>query len=127
MWGFEWLVLLHGALHLGQVSSLSPAIATIAGTPEVVAGPSCCMFDSPYMAIKSGDGVVRGYTANQISYVLSRGSTISDVLPNPTSTGLGRDTSNTSYSHCGKWLNAAWVDSTDHHTVHGYFHQVLVA
>ena len=84
------------------------------------------MFDSPLLALRattsSGSEAV-AFTANSDTYVFSRGGDISRVLPSPLPTGLAADVSNVSYSHCGKWLNAAFVDPANTSIVHGYYHQ----
>ena len=96
-------------------------MTTIAGPPEIMGGPLCCVFDSPFLALQTRGNVTLGYTANSQSYVWSQGPTVDSQLPKPLYTNLGPDPSNTSFSHCGKWLNAAFLD--DSGVMHGYFHQ----
>ena len=101
----------------------SSIITTIVGAPEVLSGPQCCLFDSPFLGISAAaGGGVLGYTANSESWLLSAGATISSLLPAPLPIGLQSDPSNASFSHCGKWLNAAFAEA-DGATVHGFFHQ----
>ena len=104
-------------------------LSTVVGAPEVVGGPTCCLFDSPFLALRSAAGTV-GLTANGETDVVSRGATVDARLPAPAPTGLTRDADTASYSHCGKWLNAAFVDygaDPTGATVHGFFHQVRSA
>jgi hypothetical protein len=110
------------AARRGAASTLS----TLVGAPEVVGGPTCCLFDSPLLALRSVAGTV-GLTANGATAVYSRGATVDATLPSPLPTGLAPDADAASYSHCGKWLNAAFVDfdaDPTGATVHGFFHQV---
>lgn len=102
------------------VRALLP-LSSVVDAPEVVGGPACCVFDSPFLAIRLNSTTTAGYTANSQSYLWSSGPDVNSTLASPEFTGLGPDPLNTSYSHCGKWLNAAWVDTAG--TVHGYFHQ----
>jgi hypothetical protein len=102
-------------------SANAQQLASVVGPPEIVGGPTCCLFDSPFLALQTSPGTTTGYTANSNTFVWSVGATISDQLPMPTFTGLGPDANATSYSHCGKWLNAAWADTKG--IVHGFFHQ----
>ena len=97
-------------------------ITTIVGAPIVFGGPVQNLFDSPYLALKSNRGHV-GLTANGETVVFGEGDTIFSTLPVPLQTGLKENTSKLSYSHCGKWLNAAYVDSNNASVVHGFFHQ----
>jgi hypothetical protein len=94
---------------------------TVVGVPEVQGGPTCCMFDSPYLGVALSPSAVAAYTANSNTYLYALGPTVDSLLPSPAPVGLGPDPDVTSYSHCGKWLNAAWVDGAG--LVHGYFHQ----
>ena len=80
------------------------------------------MFDSPFLGIRSAAGAV-GITANSDTYVFARGASVSDTLPAPLETGLRADADKASYSHCGKWLNSAFVDPANASVVHGFFHQ----
>lgn len=107
----------------GAASAASPAsyVTTIVGPPEVLAGPECCLFDSPFLSLMNADGVVLGYSANSASKLLVRGADINAVLPAPLDTGLDADANAESYSHCGKWLNAAWLAPDG--VVHGFFHE----
>ena len=110
------------AARRGAASTLS----TLVGAPEVVGGPTCCLFDSPFLALRGAAGTV-GLTANGATAVYSRGATVDATLPSPQPTGLAPDADAASYSHCGKWLNAAFVDYDADPTgaiVHGFFHQV---
>jgi hypothetical protein len=103
---------------------LAPAqsFTTVVGPPEVVGGPASDLFDQPQLGIHSAAGVL-GYTSNAASVLYSRGATIDAQLPAPLPTGLLPDPSPASYSHCGKWLNAAFVDAGNASLVHGFFHQ----
>ena len=103
-------------------SPLASTFTTLVGTPEVVAGPTCCLFDSPFLALATSAGTL-GYTANSASVVLTRGPSVSALLPTPLPTGLAADKSPASLSHCGKWLNAAFTDPGNASVVHGFFHQ----
>ena len=102
----------------------SPArfLTTVVGPPEVVAGPTCCLFDSPFLSLRTSSGEVLGYSANAVSDLFSAGASIDALLPSPLPTGLHADAAATSYSHCGKWLNAAFAEPNTS-TVHAYFHQ----
>lgn len=97
-------------------------LTTVVSAAEIVDGPGCCLFDSPFASIDDGSGTVLGYTSNSESYLIAQGSSINSQLPVPVPIGLGPDSGNTnSYAHCGRWLNSVWRD--DNGTVHGYFHQ----
>ena len=100
----------------------SSAFTTLVGAPTVVSGPTCCLFDSPFLALQSSAGTL-GYSANSVTEVVAHGGDISSWLPSPKPTGLTPDSADSSYSHCGKWLNAAFVDAANASVVHGYFHQ----
>ena len=110
-----------GLLLIALASAGPLQLASVVEVPEVVGGPVSNMFDSPFLALLKHDNSTVGYTANSVSYLWSNGSDINAVLAVADDTGLGPDGANTSYSHCGKWLNAAWVDESD--VIHGYFHQ----
>jgi hypothetical protein len=105
-----------------QRAAAAATYTTIVGAPEVVGGPTCCMFDSPFLGLRTAAGAV-GLTANSDTYVFALGASVSDTLPTPLKTGLTPDASASSYSHCGKWLNAAFADPANASIVHGYFHQ----
>ena len=97
------------------------SVTTVVGPPEVVAGPTCCLFDSPFLAVRV-NGTTVTYSANSGTFVMGIGQSIDDLLPSPAFTGLGADKDDDdSLSHCGKWLNAAYVDGAG--VVHGFFHQ----
>ena len=100
----------------------SAVVSTLVGAPSIIGGPVCCLFDSPYLGLRSSVGAV-GITANSETVIYSHGSTIFDFLEIPISTNLSADTSVNSYSHCGKWLNSAIVDPLNSSIVHGFFHQ----
>jgi hypothetical protein len=100
----------------------SETLATAVGVPEVVGGPTCCLFDSPFLGLATSAGTV-GLSANSDTFVVSLGASVSSQLAQPLPTGLAADSDNTSYSHCGKWLNAAFVDPANASIVHGFFHQ----
>lgn len=95
---------------------------TLVGAPEVVGGPACCLYDSPFLGLRSGAGTL-GITSNSDTYLVSRGASVSASLPSPVKVGLDADADAESYSHCGKWLNAAFVDAANASVVHGFFHQ----
>ncbi len=111
------LTALAGAIFVGIGGA---ALTTLVGPPEVMGGPECCKYDSPFLAVRVGQTTL-GYTANSQSYLYSSGATVDAQLTTPLFTALGPDASNASLSHCGKWLNSAWVD--DAGVVHAYFHQ----
>lgn len=108
--------------HTTASLSSSSTYTTLVGAPTIQAGPTCCLFDSPFLALQSSAGTV-GYSANSNTDVVSRGDDISAWLPAPAPTGLSPDANNSSYSHCGKWMNAAFVDAANASVVHGFFHQ----
>jgi hypothetical protein len=94
-------------------------LSSVVGPPIVLNNVSTgTAFDSPYLALPT-----IGITANAETVVFARGASVFDVLAEPLQTGLGPDSSNVSYSHCGKWLNAAIVDAMNTSIVHGFFHQ----
>ena len=103
-------------------AAAASAYTTLVGAPELVGGPTCCMFDSPFLGLRTATGAV-GITANSDTYVFALGASVSDTLPSPLATGLHADADNSSYSFCGKWLNAAFVDPANASVVHGFFHQ----
>jgi hypothetical protein len=37
---------------------------TVTGPPEQLGGPVADLYDTPFVAVLAGDGVVRGYSAN---------------------------------------------------------------
>jgi hypothetical protein len=98
-------------------------ITSLVGAPSIIGGPVCCLFDSPYLGLRTSAGAV-GITANSETAVFANGdNSIFEFLKVPISTGLTSDSSVNSYSHCGKWLNSAYVDATNSSIVHGFFHQ----
>ena len=107
---------------LSFTSSASILPSTVIGVPEVVGGPTCCMFDSPFLGLQVTSDTVIGYTSNSDSYVYSKGTNISNNLQIPYRIGLDPDPNITGYSHCGKWINAGWVDNTTG-IVYAYYHQ----
>lgn len=82
--------------------------STIAGVPEAVGGPTCCMFDTPFLGLRVGAATTAAYTGNSASYVWSYGASVNAMLEPPAPTGLVADPDPNAYSHCGKWLNAAY-------------------
>jgi hypothetical protein len=120
-----WLAALSFAtLALAPLPPLTPSqsFSTVVGPPEVMGGPASDLFDQPHLAIHSTAGVL-GYTSNSASVLYSLGASIEAQLPTPLPVGLHADPSPLSYSHCGKWLNAAFVDAHNASLVHGFFHQ----
>jgi hypothetical protein len=107
------------AAHSAAVAAI---FSTLVGAPEVVGGPTCCLFDSPFLGLRTSAGTV-GLTANSDTRVFSLGASVSNTLPAPLATGLSADADAASFSHCGKWLNAAFVDDANTSVVHGFFHQ----
>jgi hypothetical protein len=85
-------------------------------------GPASDLFDQPQLGIRSAAGVL-GYTSNAATALFSLGASIDAQLPTPRPVGLQADASPDSFSHCGKWLNAAHVDAANASLVHGFFHQ----
>jgi hypothetical protein len=109
------------ALPVCMDAAASDRLTTLVGAPEVMGGPACCLFDSPLAAVRRADATTLAYTANSQSYVWSRGASVSDQLAAPAFTGLGPDPDAGAYSHCGKWINAAWVDAQG--AAHAFYHQ----
>lgn len=102
-----------------SASTNSPS--TVVGIPEVVGGPTCCMFDSPFLGLQVSPSVIVGYTSNSNSYVFAQGNNVTDEIV-PYRIGLDPDPNVNGYSHCGKWINAGWVDNTTG-IVYAYYHQ----
>jgi hypothetical protein len=100
----------------------SQSLTTIVGPPEVVGGPASSLFDQPHLSLRSAAGVL-GYTSNSASFLYSLGASIDAQLPTPQPVGLQADPSPQSFSHCGKWLNAAHTDAANASLVHAFFHQ----
>eukprot|EP00730_Choanoeca_flexa_P020071 TRINITY_DN9811_c0_g1_i2.p1 TRINITY_DN9811_c0_g1~~TRINITY_DN9811_c0_g1_i2.p1 ORF type:complete len:385 (+),score=49.37 TRINITY_DN9811_c0_g1_i2:20-1174(+) len=86
--------------------------------PEQVGKPTNTNYDSPYAACNVS-GIVRGYSGNQISYLVAEGATANAWLPQPLPINLSRGTG---YDTCGEWLNAVvWDEEAG--IVRGYYHQ----
>lgn len=103
-------------------NSAAGTVTTVVGPPEVMGGPTCCKFDSPFLGLSFEDARTVAYTSNSETYLWSNGSSVSAQLPVPQPVNLTSDPDASSYSHCGKWANAAWIeDSTG--LLHMYFHQ----
>lgn len=76
------------------------------GSPTQSGGPIGTDFDSPFTAARLPNGTVVGFSANQKTYLVTRGSSVTDVLPTPVFTGLEGNASNPDrLDHCGAWLN----------------------
>lgn len=101
----------------------SAIVTSIVGAPSIIGGPACCLFDSPYLGLRTSAGAI-GITANSETEVYAIGEkTVFEFLQTPVSTGLTADGNVNSYSHCGKWLNSAFVEPSNKSVVHGFFHQ----
>eukprot|EP00750_Incisomonas_marina_P003878 INCI13421.7.p1 GENE.INCI13421.7~~INCI13421.7.p1 ORF type:complete len:566 (+),score=54.76 INCI13421.7:240-1937(+) len=106
-------------------------VDTIVGPAVRVGGPTCCLYDSPFVTIRVGD-VLRGYSANQQSYLIAEvhgpdstlnGSPNSSVfLSEPLETGLGRSSNDTDLDFCGSWLNGVLYEPETHIT-RGFYHE----
>jgi hypothetical protein len=104
--------------------SAASTVTTVVGIPEIVGGPTCCMFDSPFLALRlPTTNTVVGFTANSNTFLYTNGTDVSSYLNPPLDTGLDPDPSTSSYSHCGKWMNSAVVDPDDNSTIHAFYHQ----
>jgi hypothetical protein len=62
-------LLLAAVLLLASTAPLASAVCascmlTVTGPPEQLGGPVADLYDTPFVAVLAGDGVVRGYSAN---------------------------------------------------------------
>lgn len=96
-------------------------VGSLLGITEFVGGPSCCMFDSPFVALQNSQNSTVGFSSNQITWLISDGDSINSTIKIPLQTGLVPDSNESSYAHCGRWLNSAWLDQAG--IIHGYIHQ----
>lgn len=92
-------------------------------SPKVGAGNVSGTYDSPFLAVQVPGYAVRGYSANQISYLVSSGSSVDALLPEPQPLGLNRSSNPADRDFCGSWLNAALPDSRNSSIVHGWYHE----
>lgn len=92
-------------------------------SPKVGAGNVSGTYDSPFLAVQVPGYAVRGYSANQISYLVSSGSSVDALLPEPQPLGLNRSSNPADRDFCGSWLNAALPDPRNSSIVHGWYHE----
>ena len=79
------------ALTFVGVSRALVQLSSVVDVPEVVGGPACCVFDSPFLAIRANASTTLSYTANSETYLWSDGADVNAVLPAPAPTGLAPD------------------------------------
>eukprot|EP00045_Choanoeca_perplexa_P010468 m.105900 g.105900 ORF g.105900 m.105900 type:complete len:129 (+) comp15294_c0_seq12:3-389(+) len=98
-----------GCLYWLTISMAVPMVLSwhsVTYYPEQVGEPTGVNYDSPYAACNVS-GTVRGYSANQESYLVAQGSTANNWLSTPQAINLTRGSA---LDTCGSWLNAVVYD-----------------
>eukprot|EP00045_Choanoeca_perplexa_P010470 m.105914 g.105914 ORF g.105914 m.105914 type:complete len:468 (+) comp15294_c0_seq14:3-1406(+) len=110
-----------GCLYWLTISMAVPMVLSwhsVTYYPEQVGEPTGVNYDSPYAACNVS-GTVRGYSANQESYLVAQGSTANNWLSTPQAINLTRGSA---LDTCGSWLNAVVYDEAAD-LVRGYYHE----
>ena len=111
-------------------------VDTFVGPAVRVGGPTCCQYDSPFTATLTGDLVIRGYSANQISSLVAALDTTNNTssptlngapnssvfLASPAEVGLGHGPNATDLDACGSWLNSVHFEP-ETGLVRGFYHE----